>query len=282
MEMRRAPYAGVLILMLIVVGVATCGGDSVARAQDQSGIWDSLGPLFQFPRLRGEYRTRISMVSLSQGNHVIPQFGLAWDLKNDFGLNAVNTFVDVMVRLQVGLLSLRTQSYVRDFSASRRIQANPAFNEAEARFSHSGFRLGFDFDLYQWDDSRVGLDMDYDLIGPSFTEAVYTVGGKSISGEPPSTCGFHLCWNPRRYFYGLSGVFEARARWPLAGAEVTEWELSAGARTVETAIGSFTVKGGYRENDLRFYDTQTYGGLEVSGRFDAKFSSWFLDLAYNY
>lgn len=282
MGMCRAPYAGILLLTLLVVGFAACGPDTEARAQEQGGLWDSLGPLFQFPPLKGEFRVHTTITGIADGNHVIPRLGLAWDLKDDFGLDSANTFVDVMLRIQVGLLSARVQSYVRDFAGFRHVLGNPAFGTAEARFSHSCFRFGGDFDLYQWGDSRVGLDIDYDLLGPSFTESVYTLGGKSISGEPPVTGGFHIYWNPRRYFFGVTGVLEGRARWPLSGAEVTEWEVSAGVRSVETAIGSMTVKGGYRRTDLRFYDSQLYSGLEVSTRFDACFYGWFADLVYNY
>ena len=278
----RAPCTGVLILTLIVVGIATCGGDKVARAQGQSGVFDRLGPLIQFPSLRGELRLQTSVTGFADGYQVIPRFNVAWDLKDDFGLSSANVFMDVMLRIQLGLLSARVQSYVRDFAGSRHVLANPALPTAQARFSHSGFRFGGDFDLYQWGDSRVGLDIDYDLIGPSFTESIHTLDGKSIAGEPPVTGGFHLYWNPRRYFYGVSGVLEAKARWPLAGAEVTEWELSAGVRSVETAIGSVTFKSGYRHTDLRFTDSQLYNGLEVTSRFDARFYGWFADFVFNY
>ena len=159
---------------------------------------------------------------------------------------------------------------------------NQNLARAEARFSHSGFRLGADLDLLQWGDSRVGLNADCDLSLPEFTESVFTLEGKRISGEPPVTGGIHFYWNPTRYFLGLSGVLEAKARWPLTGSEVTEWEISAGARGVENSLGSIALKGGYRNTSLRFEDSQAYNGLEVTATFDGVFYGWFLEFVYNY
>lgn len=270
------------ILWLIVLATAVGGWHTVADAQDPGGMLDRLAPLFELPRMEGEFRIHSIITGVSTGKQVIPQLGLAWDLRNDFGLNKSYVFVDLLARIQIGLLSFRAQSYTRDLAGLNDPVGNPNLASAEARFIYTGFRLGVDFDVYQWGDSRVGMNFDYDLQSPAFTEAIATIGGKRITGDPPVTGGLHVYWNPKRYFFGVSGVLEAKARWPMVGTEVTEWELSGGIRSVQTALGAVVLKGGYRLTSLRFYDSQLFHGIQVPTRFDADFYGWFAELCYNY
>jgi hypothetical protein len=129
-------------------------------------------------------------------------------------------------------------------------------------------------DLAQWNLSRVGVNMDYDLLAPSFDEAIETPEGFKLTGKQPLTVGIHGIYNPGAMFCGISPVFEFRARWPVAGAELTEVMIAAGAKAPETVLGSLAWKSGYRHTVLEFSGQQRI--------FDITLDGWFSELVYYY
>jgi hypothetical protein len=250
--------------------------------QTGPGIFDFLSPFLTFRPLAGEIQIRPVHVWVTSGENSIESLRLSWDLKEDFGLVKPATYVDVMARAQVGRISVRANLDVLDFSGTLKFQKDPTKYSAAARFESTGFRLGAELDLLQWDKSRAGLDVDYYLYSPLFTEAIQTAGGKHIAGETPVTVGIHGAFKPRISYYGMCASFEARARWPLTGAQVTQWEVAAGVESAETFVGSIGLRGGYRSLSVKFTDSQIYNLQEVSTSFQITTGGVFAELIYTY
>jgi hypothetical protein len=276
-KLRRTRRILVACALLLLLG----GRTSTALAQDFAGLIDYCSPLFSLPSLQGEARVTPIWIGISGGNQVIPSQGITWNLRDQFGLTQTNLFVDSMVRLQLGRFSLRVEYDPRDFAATKPAVNNP-FVEATARLSYSGARLGGDLDIVQYYRSRVGVDLDYDIFSPVFSETIETTGGKRIIGNSALTMGAHLVFMPATNLYGVSPLFEARCRWPVSGAQVTDLEIAGGLRGPESILGAVALKGGYRHTKLGFTSSQLYNGLAVSTTFDATMSGGFVEFAYYY
>jgi hypothetical protein len=135
-----------------------------------------------------------------------------------------------------------------------------------------------DFDLFQWNRSRLGIDVDYDLFSPHFTYPTSDHRSVRLSGGNAATIGFHATYNPLRTLWGVSGIAELRARWPLSDTQVTEWEIAGGIASPTTVIGSWSLMSGYRNTRLGFKEERG----SVSRSFDGVFEGWFCELAYYY
>ena len=223
------------------------------------------------PNFQGEFRARPTIAYITNDS-----------VRNKLGFTKEGYFIDLMVRLQLNRLSVRLDYEPGDFVTKR--------NGAEARFSYNIYRLGADFDFVQWNKSRLGINLDYDLSNPElfmspffiddtiFTHPVIRRLGLRLAGENPMTLGFHFVYNPVRSFCGVTGILETRARWPVAGAQVTDWEISAGLKTPETVLGSWAWKFGFRNTNITFQDS--FAGARI--RFDTSVDGWFGDLTYYY
>jgi hypothetical protein len=79
-------------------------------------------------------------------------------------------------------------------------------------------------------------------------------------------------------------VAEARARWPIAGTQVTDWEVSLGLKTPETILGTTALKGGYRRTSIEFNDHrhQHWNNVTVPTNLNVVLGGWFVELAYYY
>ena len=271
--------------LTLLVGMALVfmpvGGASTSLAQGFAGLIEPYTPLFSLPSLQGEVRVTPIWIGISGGNETIPSLGITWNLRDQFGLTQTNFFVDSMVRFQLGRFSFRVEYDPRDFAATKPAVNNP-FVEATARLSYSGVRLGGDLDVVQYYRSRLGVDLDYDLFSPVFSETIETTGGKQIIGNSALTMGVHLVFMPATNLYGVSPLFEARCRWPVSGAEVTDLEIAGGLRSPESILGAVALKGGYRHTRLEFSGSQLYNGLGVSTTFNATMSGGFVEFAYYY
>jgi len=258
---------------------------SSAVAQDFPGLLDPFSPIFAFPRLEAEAKVSLIGTRLLSGKVVVPSLQRSWDLKDDFAVEPNALFLDSMVRLQVGRLSFRTYYNVRDYKGTT-LTTLPNRPVGEARLDYSGLRLGADFDVFQWGRSRVGVNMDYDLYVPNFTWNITDDNrastAKQINGQAALTLGVHAVYNPTYCLYGISGVAEARARWPIMGAEVTDWEISAGLKSAETALGSVALRGGYRRTSISFHDSEIYNSVGASTEFDAVIGGGFGEVVYYY
>jgi hypothetical protein len=283
---RHVPSACLMLLIVGVGGFLLVGVTTSAVAQDFHGLLDAFSPFFSFPRLEAEARVTPIWTYLLYGKVSVPGQQLTWDLKDDFALEPNVLFLDSMVRIQIGRLSFRTHYNVRDYKGSTPVTNLPNRPFAEARFDYSGLRLGGDFDVLQWGRSRVGVNMDYDLYSPTFTASINQANpasaGKQISGAAALTLGMHLVYNPTFNLYGISAVGEARARWPISGTEVTDWEVSGGLKSAETALGSVALRSGYRRTSIEFHDTEVYNNVGASTVFDAAIGGWFGELVYYY
>jgi hypothetical protein len=283
---RRVPSAWLMIVIAGVGGFLFHAGATSAVAQGFPGLLDALSPLFSFPRLEAEARVTPIWTRLLYAKLVAPSLQMSWDLKDDFALQSSVLFLDSMVRLQVGRLSFRTHYNVRDYKGTTPLTNLPGRAFGEARFDYSGLRLGGDFDVFQWGRSRVGVNMDYDLYTPNFTasinEANRASAGKQIFGTSALTLGMHLVYNPTFNVYGISAVGEARARWPIMGTEVTDWEVSGGLKSAETVLGSVALRSGYRRTTIEFSDTAVFNNVGAATEFDAAIGGWFGELVYYY
>ncbi|MFC1834569.1 hypothetical protein ACFL2Q_07530 [Thermodesulfobacteriota bacterium] len=241
-------------------------------------------PFLKWPDLYGEVRLRPILVQISSGKNSLPSRGFSWDLREDFGFDEPRLFVDTMIRWQVGRISFRTHLEFREFTGNADLIGTSASPRPVPRFEYTGFRFGGEFDIFQRNLTRVGLNIDYEIFQGIFTESIRTSGGgKKISESGPITIGAHAVFSPQAHYYGVSGIVEGRARWSIhGGVNVTDWEVSAGIRSAETFLGSCALKGGFRQTHLEFRDHQMWNGVNVPGRFEAVLDGWFGELVYYY
>lgn len=255
-------------LIFLFAGVST-----VAAADfGIGGLADSLSPLVYPPCFQAE--TKVAPVWMFVGSGTLTTPGQATlTLREDFGLSRGALFLDTMVRLQAGALSVRVHYEPRAFIATPRVLDNPTVI-GRTDLEYSGVRLGGDFDLVRSKTSRVGLDLDYQCYAPTFTQTVRPQAAISVVGENPFTLGAHAVYNPIRNLWGISGIFEIRGRWAVAGASVTDMDASLGLKSPETVLGSVALKSGYRRTAIEFNDSQN--------NFETVLSGWFGELAYYY
>jgi len=255
---------------------------SPALAQDWSGLFDPNSPLVYFPQLQGQVKVRPIWVHVVSGTNTIPAYGIKWGVRDHFHIQQPRLYLDAMVKFTGGRFSLRGEYEQRELIGRGNFQDVPSFREGEARIDYTGLRLGVDFDVFQRYSSRLGVNMDYDLYRPVFTEALRTTGGKKMLGDSAMTMGIHASYNPYYGFWGITPLLEARIRWPVVGAEVTDWTISAGIKSPLTVVGSWALGGGYRETTLKFRDGQTYNSTPVSTVLDVTLGGWFAEFVYIY
>lgn len=230
---------------------------------------DPRSPLVYMPLFQGEIKARVVWSHLSQD---------FW--RTSFSLSRDMYSIDSMIRVQVNRFSLRLNYDPRDFSGRR--------NGADARFTYEALRVGVEADLFTNGRSRVGLDVDFDLhkpifsIGPNFDQSAVNrdifIQGARSSGHKPITMGFHVVYNPLTCLMGITPIVEGRARWSIAGSDVTDWEISIGGKSPVTVLGSVALSGGYRNTSMAFPGFLT--GSETKLQFN--YDSWFAELAYFY
>jgi hypothetical protein len=230
---------------------------------------DNFSPLVWLPLLEGETKVRVSEVSVISGSLSGPGGGR---LREDFKLTQTQLFVDTMLRLQLSRLSIRGTYAPRDFAATE------LFGVREVRLTYSGLTLGADLDFIQWNRTRVGVNFDYDLFSPQIYYPISLDRSLRIDGQNAGTVGFHVAYNPLTTLYGWSGMVEVRARWPVAGSQVTDWEIAAGMVSPTTVIGAMSLKGGYHNTSLNFRNQLD---REVPA-LDVTYGGWFVELAYYY
>ncbi len=243
-------------------------------AEDMPGLTDPRSPLVFPPLFRAELAASTVWYSLSSGKVTRDGISHPWELEKVFHFPHSQLFLDFMARLQAGRFSVRGYYEARNLSGEGPFQGDPAERQEKAEFSYPGVRIGGDMDLAHWNLSRVGFNVDYDLLAPSFEEGIETPGGYKMTGKQPLTVGIHGIYNPGAVYCGISPIFEVRARWPAAGAELTDVKVSAGVKAPETVLGSLAWRSGYRHTVLEF-STRHRG-------FDITLDGWFSELVYFY
>jgi len=263
----------IIILSWILVSLAL-SGMSVSSAADLgiASLVDNCNPLLFMPCFRAEATVTPIWVSVTSGKLTTAGQGIS-NLRDDLGLNRGALFLDTMVRLQFGPLSGRVYYEQRGLIGYVRVPNNPLVT-ARADFEYSGVGLGADLDLVRNNISRVGLNMDYQFYVPTFTQGILPLVPPVVAGENPLTIGAHAVYNPIRNFYGISGIFDIRARWSVSGATVNDAQASVGLKSPETVLGSVALKGGYRRTSIELTD--------AISNFEAVLSGWFGELAYYY
>jgi hypothetical protein len=203
-------------------------GESIVGATDFGigGLADSLSPLVYPPCFQAETKVTPIWMFVASGTLTTPGQGTL-TLREDFGLSRGALFLDTMVRLQAGALSVRVHYEPRAFIATPGVLDNPTVI-GRTDLEYSGVRLGGDLDLVRSKTSRVGLDLDYQFYAPMFTQTVRTPAAISVVGENPFTLGAHAVYNPVRNLWGISGIFEIHGRWTVSGASVTDMDASLG------------------------------------------------------
>jgi hypothetical protein len=236
------------------------------------GLTDAFSPLVFPPTIHAEARVTPIWVSIVSGKVSVAPEG-TWDLREQFALNSGKVFLDSMGRLQIGSFSVRLHYEPRFFAGKIRLPTNPGVT-AESNFDFSGVRLGGDWDLFQRNLSRIGLDVDYYIYLPAFTQAIQSQIASEIIGQNAVTLGAHVIYNPINNFYGMSGICEARARWSVGGTSVRDLELAAGIKAPATVMGNVALRGGYRRTMLEYIDSRY--------TLDAIIAGWFGEIAYYY
>jgi hypothetical protein len=260
-----------------------------AVAQDLFGFANPWSPFVYPPGLRGEVNVTPIFLTIVRGQERIEAARpVVSNLRDQYGMTPERLFLDTMVKLSVGRWSIRGYYEPRDFFGERVTLVSGVPTLAQARLDYSGIRIGGDVDIFLPYGIYLGANLDYDLYHPIFTEAiqpgsgVILGSGKKIQGNAPLTLGMHVVANPVTSYYGMSPIFEARVRWPVSGAAVTDVELSGGLRTPETILGSVALKFGWRQTEISFTRPQVYNGLPVSTDFDAVIGGWFGQFCYYY
>ena len=272
-----------MLIAVLLAGLLAVLSVPTARSQDFFGIADPGSPFIFPPGLQGEARVTPIFIGIIGGSNSIESLGIDWSLRKHFEMTNNSLFVDSMLRFGVGRFSIRGHYEPRDFVGMARYRNIPQAHAAEARLEYSGIRVGGDVDFFLVYGARVGANVDFDLYNPVFTEAIQTNGGgKKIRGESALTWGFHATYSPVASLYGVSGVFEARARWPVLGTSVTDLELAAGLRGPESILGAAALRFGWRRTSLEFNDKQLFNGATFNTHFDAQLSGWFGQLVYYY
>lgn len=269
--------------ILVVCALAVFFFASPAASQTYSSFFNRFSPFLTWPPVQGEVTLTPTYMRIVGGQQTIPSLGISWSLRDDFAMTNGQVFLDGMFRFQVGRLSLRAHANVRDFDGTKKFRGLPAAQSSMARFEYSGYRLGGDIDILRFGDSRIGVNLDHDLYSPVFTESIQTgEGGKKLIARSPITIGAHAALRPAPKWYGFSALFEARARWPVAGADLTDWYISAGIQGSETYIGTMGVRAGYRSTTISFSDSQFFNDQEVSMNFKAVMDGIFGEFVYYY
>jgi hypothetical protein len=276
----------------------TCIGFLLSFASVQSagaqnfGWFNAWSPLTWFPTIEGDVKARLIWVNIASGSFsgisVPGSVSEGGGLQTTFHMNKEELFLDSMVRFQLSRLSVRVSYEQRDFAGFRQ----PGL--AEARVTYSGLRLGGDFDVIQWNRTRVGIDVDYDFFVPTFFFPLAPPANRvaRFTGPNAMTLGFHAIYNPLRTIFGASPIVEFRARWPIQGTQVTDWEISGGLASASTLMGSFSLKAGYRNTQVadsaREINTAPVTPFDqsrisiLSPRFDVVFEGWFAEFAFYY
>ena len=273
--------------LLIVLGMSLL---VAANAQAQVlGAGNPNAPYLPFvylPTLQAEVRATPIYMELSGGKEIVYEFvdggtqpSSEHGLKDYFNMTKSDALFDAMVRLTAGPVSLRLHYDSRTFVGVGR---NSDLIYSVARLEYSGIRLGGDIDLFRWNGSRVGIDFDYDVYHPIFSESFtawpidqVTKAGKIIEGEAAMTIGIHGEYSPTFTYYGMNPVFDANIRFPLRETKVTDFRVGAGVRFLETVLGTWALKLGYRRTNLDFRES-------LVGRVETTFGGFFGELAYYY
>jgi hypothetical protein len=222
------------------------------------------------PYVQGEMRFRGAVAHISGG-----------PLRERLNMNADFGFVDFNARVQAGRFSFCVGYEPRHFRGMR--------NDAEARFDYPGVNLALQADLIQRHRSRLGFDIGFDTLKPEFiisaamaplfySDPNVTISGARFTGPQGVNAGFHVVLNPMTSVFGLTGIFEAKALWPIAGTMVRKWEIEAGLKTAETVVGSWSLKGGYGRTDVDFTGTLQHLPAQIFTGWEA----FTVDLTYHY
>ncbi|MBI5569528.1 MAG: hypothetical protein HY914_06235 [Desulfomonile tiedjei] len=299
--------------VVALMGVLICTGPVVqpGEAQILSRIAGGASPLMPMPSIMGEAKATPVWSQIEGGNNTLgAPINYSWGLRETFGMTRSYLFIDTMVRFQISRVSFRLHYEPREFVGTAHFRHDSTLPKAEARLEYSGIRLGLDFDILQWGRSRIGVDVDYNTYSPVFTEAIQTghlvlapnptpppdliavpARGKKMVGETPATFGFHITYIPGWNFYGFAPMAETRCRWPLrflSQTDLTDLEFAVGLKAPETLLGSFAVKGGYRQTNLKWSDNQIFSltlvdfGVSTPTDLDVTIGNWFGELAYYY
>lgn len=261
---------GLALALVFFLGTVT----TPVWAEDFPGLTNPNSPFIFPPLFRAEITAAPIWESLSSGKLSSTEAGRSWDLKDSLHFDQSAVFVDFMARLQTGRFSIRAYYEPRKFSSQRHFQDDADAPRITARFTYPGVRVGGDIDVAQWQLSRIGVNMDYDVLAPSFTEESDTGGEFKMTGSGALTIGIHGVYNPTANYCGITPIFQFRARWPVSGAELTDAMVAGGLRTPETVLGSMAWMSGYRHTVLEF---------GTKGRnFDITLDGWFSELAYYY
>lgn len=287
--MRRASFLSMCLAAVLVFILSP--GASLCVAQDFPGLANPFSPVFSFPPLQGEATASLVWMNLLKGKAVVfaPSGQVTRDFKNYWEMNPAALFLDAMVRLQVGPLSARLNYAQRYFKGEKGFAADATL----VQFDYTGLRIGGDLDILRWGRSRVGIDMDYDLYHPVLTATrlradigVDLAAESLLTGPSALTLGFHAVYNPSYNLYGFSAVAEGRARWSVAGSQVTDWEVSGGLKGPETIFGSVALRMGYRGTTISFSDHWTSPNTNppsrIGSNLDVSMGGWFGEFAYYY
>lgn len=284
LEKRRSFRSWLLFAAVFASSFCLAGGYTCAdSAEAFFGFTDS-SPFVVLPPLQAELQLRPIWVTLESGHQTIPTSQITWDLRSQFDLNQTNPFLDIIGRLQGSRLSFRAAYEQRDFSSRVAVVGRPDLAWVETRFNCTGVQVGGEFDIVQRGRTRAGINLDWHIVQPMFNEGAQTLGGKLISGPTAVTLGAHAAYNPTAWYCGFSPVAEARAVWPIAGTQVTDWEVSLGVKTPETVLGTTALMGGYRRTSIEFSDHrhQMWNNIIVPTNLDVVLGGWFVELTYFY
>jgi len=277
-------WSGRRCLLALALGLLFFGWElPKAAAQDLFGIGNPGSPYIFFSGIEGEARITPIWMQVSSGKQTVPAIGAVWHLRDTFAIRQGHFFLDTMLKVGARRIFARTHYEPREFVGNTNFMNSPFASEAQARLEYSGLRIGGDVDLLRRFGAVAGIDIDYDLYRPVFSESIRTPGGgKKIEGPNALTVGFHFGYGRLISPYGLAVVCDGRSRWSVSGTQVNDYEIGGGLRGPDSMLGAWAVKFGYRQTSLEFPRPQMFSGLAVSTHFEAVMSGWYVQFNFFY
>jgi hypothetical protein len=254
---------------------------ATGAAQVFSDTENPCSPVVSFPTIEGEIKVAVIWSNLLKGRaDILTNPTRSFDFMQDWNMPRGAVFVDTMLRLQVGPFSGRMHYNMRSYSGTAVF--SDLGTTGDARFDYSGLRFGWDFDPLRWGRSRIGLNMDFDAYSPSLAVGGTLGGGFQVTGPSAMTLGFHAVFTPDYDTYGFSATAEARARWPVTGSEIIDWEIAGGLKAPETTLGTIALRSGYRRTTIEFKNGILFNMVPVRSEVEVVLGGWFGELVYYY
>ncbi len=207
---------------------------------EMPGITNTWSPLIFPPIFRADTKVRLVFTEF-YGKVENKDTGVSSDLVHDLRYVSQGINWELMSRVQVSRIGLRGHydAYMR------------TYRSRAGRFDWPNVRFGADLELVLTRSTRFGVDLDFYPDRPRFSSDVGPLGLVELETPRASSVGIHLAYNsPECGTLGWS--FEGRARHDFRNSRtgLRELDLALGIKSPETALGTLSLRGGWRYTNI--------------------------------